>query len=136
MKAWLTAYLTTLAAFVAIDFVWLMNTSETLYRPVLKDALVDGFRPWPAILFYLVYAIGLVYFAVRPALAAPSWRAAAYNGALFGFFAYATYDLTNQSTLRNWSATLSLADLAWGTALSAAAATIGAVATRALLGGR
>ena len=55
-----------------------------------------------------------MYFAVRPGLAAESLRTAALNGALFGFFAYATYDLTNQATVRNWT-TLSLVDMAWGT---------------------
>ena len=74
-----------------------------------------------------------MYFAVRPGLAAESLRTAALNGALFGFFAYATYDLTNQATVRNWT-TLSLADMAWGTVLSAAAAAIGFAATRGLVG--
>jgi uncharacterized membrane protein len=107
---------------------------ERLYRPILKDVLAGGFRPAPAIAFYLAYAAGLVYFAVRPGLAAQSLRTAALDGALFGFFAYATYDLTNQATVRNWTTTLSLADMAWGTILSAAAAAIGFAATRALAG--
>ena len=75
-----------------------------------------------------------MYFAVRPGLAAESLRTDALNGALFGFFAYATYDLTNQATVRNWTTTLSLADMAWGTVLSAAAAAIGFAATRGLVG--
>ena len=70
--------------------------------------------------------------AVRPALDQSSLRLAAGNGALLGFFAYATYDLTNQATLRNWSTSLTLADLAWGTALSAAAATLGYLVARSL----
>ena len=107
---------------------------DRLYRPILKDVLADSFRPAPAIVFYLAYAVGLVYFAVRPGLAAESWRTAAFNGAVFGFFAYATYDLTNQATVRNWTTTLSVADMAWGTVLSAAAAAIGFAATRALAG--
>ena len=77
---------------------------------------------------------GLVYFAVRPGLAADSLRAAALNGALFGFFAYATYDLTSQATIRNWTTSLSVVDMAWGTILSAAAAAIGFAATRAIVG--
>ena len=70
MKVNLAGYLTTLAAFLGIDFIWLSFSSERLYRPILKDILVDGFRPAPAIVFYLLYAAGLVYFAVRPGLAA------------------------------------------------------------------
>jgi uncharacterized membrane protein len=134
MKVFLTAYFTTLAAFLGIDFVWLSAMGDRLYRPILKDFLADSFRPAPAIVFYLAYAVGLVYFAVRPGLAAESWRTAALNGAVFGFFAYATYDLTNQATVRNWTTTLSVADMAWGTILSAAAAAIGFAATRALAG--
>ncbi len=134
MKVSLTAYLTTLAALFGIDFVWLLLSSDKLYRPILKDILVDGFRPAPAIAFYLVYAAGLVYFAVRPGLASESWSRALLNGALFGFFAYATYDLTNQATLRNWTTTLAVADMAWGTILSAVAAAIGVAATKAIVG--
>jgi uncharacterized membrane protein len=134
MKALLTAYFTSLAAFLGVDFVWLSTMGERFYRPILKDVFVGAFRPAPAVAFYLAYAMGLVYFAVRPGLAAESWRTAALNGAFFGFFAYATYDLTNQATVRNWTTTLSVADMAWGTILSAAAATIGFAATRALAG--
>lgn len=134
MKVGLTAYLTTLAAVFGIDFVWLSLSHDKLYRPILKDMLVDGFRPAPAVIFYLVYAAGLAYFAVRPGLASESWGRGALNGALFGFFAYATYDLTNHATLRNWTATLTLADMAWGTVLSALAAAIGVAATKAIAG--
>jgi uncharacterized membrane protein len=134
MRGLLVAYFVTLAALLGVDFVWLLLSSERLYRPILKDILVDGFRPAPAIVFYLIYAAGLVYFAVRPGLAAESWRTTALNGALFGFFAYATYDLTSQATLRNWTTTLTVADIAWGTFLSAAAAAIGVAATRAIVG--
>lgn len=133
MKAPLTVYLTTLAALLVIDFIWLSLANERLYRPILKDILVDGFRPAPAIVFYLLYAAGLVYFAVRPGLASKSWPAAALNGALFGFFAYATYDLTNHATLRGWTTTLTVVDMAWGTILSAAAAAIGFAATKAIV---
>jgi uncharacterized membrane protein len=134
MKALLAAYLSTLVAFVGIDFAWLSIMGERLYRPILKDVLLDGFRLAPATVFYLAYVAGLVYFAVRPALSMQSWRTAAVNGALFGFFAYATYDLTNQTTVRNWTTALSAADMAWGTLLSSVAAAIGFAATQGLLG--
>ena len=89
MKVFLLAYFTTLAAFLGIDFVWLSTMGDRFYRPILKDVLADGIRPAPSIAFYLVYAAGLVYFAVRPGLAAEFLRTAALNGALVGFFAYA-----------------------------------------------
>ena len=87
--------------------------------------LAPTFRPVPAVLFYLVYIAGLTFFAVRPALASGSLGTALLYGAAFGFVAYATYDLTNQATLKNWSTVLTVADLAWGTVLSAGAAGIG-----------
>ena len=101
---------------------------------MLKDILLDGFRPAPAVIFYFLYAAGLVVFAVRPGLAAESPRLALLSGGLFGLCAYATYDLTNQATLRDWTTTLTLADLAWGTVLSAIAAVLGYAATKAFAG--
>jgi len=121
MKVHVTAYFIALVAFVAIDFVWLTTTANTLYRPVMGDMLAPQFRVVPAVLFYLVYVAGLTFFAVRPAIAANSLATALTYGAAFGFFAYATYDLTNQATLKNWSTALTIADLIWGSLLSAVA---------------
>jgi uncharacterized membrane protein len=132
LKSVVIAYCATLLAFAGIDFVWLTFAGDRLYRAILRDILIDGFRPAPAVAFYLVFAAGLVVFAVRPGLAACSLRLAAGNGALLGCLAYATYDLTNLATVRNWTTSLTLADLAWGTALSAFAAGFGYIVTRAL----
>jgi uncharacterized membrane protein len=134
MTSFAVAYCATLLAFVGIDFVWLSLAAKRLYRPVLNDILLDGFRLAPAAAFYLIYGVGLVAFAVRPGLSADSPRLALLNGALFGLCAYATYDLSNQATLRDWTISLTLADLAWGTILSATAAVIGYVATKAFFG--
>ncbi|TBW40705.1 DUF2177 family protein [Siculibacillus lacustris] len=131
MKTLLIAYVATLAAFLAIDFVWLSRMGEVLYRPILGDLLRPDFLPLPALIFYAIFVGGLVFFAVRPSLAVGDWTTAALNGAVLGFVAYATYDLTNQATLRHWSTTLTLIDLAWGTVLSGLAATAGHFATAA-----
>jgi len=125
MKLYLVAYLVTLIAFVAIDFVWLSTMANALYKPTMGDMLAPAFRPVPAVLFYLLYVAGLTFFAVRPALASGSLGTALLYGAAFGFVAYATYDLTNQATLKNWSTTLTIADLIWGSLLSAVTASIG-----------
>lgn len=122
MKTSIVAYLSTLIVFVAIDFIWLSIMAERLYRPMLGDLLAPNFQLAPAVAFYLVYALGLTFLAVRPGLAFGSLGTAVLYGAVLGFTAYATYDLTNQSTLRNWSTTLTIADLIWGTFLSAVAA--------------
>lgn len=72
--------------------------------------------------FYRVYGLGLMHFVVRPAGVSTAWRKTLVTGALFGFFAYATYDLTNLATLENWSVAVSLMDMAWGTVASLCAA--------------
>ncbi|RBP03523.1 putative membrane protein [Roseiarcus fermentans] len=132
MKTTVVAYLATLVSFVAVDFAWLSFAGDRLYRPALKEIMLDGFRPAPAVALYLVFAAGLVVLAVRPGLAAGSLRLAAGNAALIGLLGYATYDLTNWATLRNWTMTVALVDLAWGVALSAIAASVGFLAARAL----
>ncbi len=119
------AYVATGIAFLAIDSVWLMTMADRLYRPLLGDLLTDGFNLAPAALFYLIYIGGIVIFAVRPAFATGRWTTATLFGALFGFCAYATYDLTNQATIRDWPTIITIADLCWGTVLSAVSATAG-----------
>ncbi len=128
MKTLLVAHGATLAAFLALDAIWLSRMADTLYRPTMGDMLLDGFRVAPALIFYGVYVVGLVHFGVKPGLAGGAMATLA-NAALFGFVAYATYDLTNQATLKNWSTTLTLADLAWGTFVSAASASVGRLVT-------
>lgn len=122
MKTTITAYVATLAIFVAIDFVWLSTMAERLYRPAMGDMLAPEFRVAPAVAFYLLYAGGLTFLAVREGLRRASPATALIYGAVVGFTAYATYDLTNQATLKDWSIGLTLADLAWGSALSAVSA--------------
>jgi len=120
------AYLVALLVFFLADMVWLGTMVSRLYRPALGDILLSEVSMPPAILFYLLYPIGLVIFAIVPALRSGSIVTAFLFGALFGLFTYGTYDLTNHATLRNWSTTLTIADMAWGTFLggiSAACAT-------------
>lgn len=125
MKDYLIAYVVTAVAFLAIDSVWLSNMANVLYRPVMGDMLAPGFRLAPAVVFYVIFVLGLVFFAVKPGLLAGSCTVTLVHGALLGFVAYATYDLTNQATLKNWSWILTIADVVWGTVLSAASAYIG-----------
>jgi uncharacterized membrane protein len=117
-------YVVTLVVFAVIDSVWLGTMAVKIYRPLLGDILLPGFRAAPAIAFYLVYAVGLFIFAVLPAMRSGEWTTALVWGALFGFFAYATYDLTNYATLRNWGLTITLVDIAWGTFVSGLGATL------------
>jgi uncharacterized membrane protein len=126
------AYAACLAATVALDLLWLGKMGAILYRPALGELLADNFRPAPAIAFYLLYAFGVVFFVVAPALESKSWAEAAFKGALFGLVGYGVYDLTNQATLKNWPVAVTLADMAWGAFLTACAATAGFFAGRAV----
>ncbi|WP_162759602.1 DUF2177 family protein [Rhizobium dioscoreae] len=134
MKTYVVAYVVTLVVFVVIDFIWLNSMTDRLYRPVMADMLTADFRLAPAIAFYLIYAFGLTVLAVRPGLIGESIQTAIVCGAMLGLTAYATYDLTNQATLRNWSTVLTLADLCWGTIVSGIAAGCGQAVTARLLG--
>ncbi len=123
---WLAAYGAALVTMLGLDTVWLTQMGPRLYRPVLGDLLAAEPRLVPAVLFYLLYVAGVLALCVVPGRTG----ATAAKGALFGLVAYATYDLTNQATLRNWTTALTLADLAWGTALTCVAATVGSLVTR------
>jgi uncharacterized membrane protein len=128
MPRQIAAFVVTALTFVAMDAVWITQTGARLYRPTLGPILLDGMRPVPAVLFYVVYLTGMYVFAVRRGIEAGKLVRAAASGALFGFVAYATYDLTNQATLKVWSAEVTLFDLAWGTFATAVAASAGAAA--------
>lgn len=120
----LAGYGLALAVFVTADMVWLGTMAPRFYRPTLGDIAIPGVNLPPALLFYAMYPIGLLIFAIHPALKTGSISTATIYGALFGFFTYATYDLSNQATLRNWTLQLTFVDVAWGTILGAISASI------------
>lgn len=120
---WIVAFVAAAIAFGVLDALWLGWAGDNFYRPRLGDMLADSFRMAPALVFYVAYIAGIVWFAVRPGLAG-GVGTAALNGALLGALCYATYDLTNQATLRQWSTTVTLADICWGTFATAVAASV------------
>ena len=125
---WIVAAITAALVFGALDAVWLSWAGPNFYSTRLGDILADSFRMMPALVFYAAYIAAIVWFAVRPGLSL-GIGAAALNGALLGAICYATYDLTNQATMRTWSTTVTVADIAWGafaTAVAAAAASFAA----------
>jgi len=113
-------YLSTLAAFFVIDLIWLGLVARGLYRKFLGFLLSPTPNWTAAILFYLLWVAGLLVFAVVPGLQAGSVKKALLLGALFGFLTYATYDLTNQATVKDWPLTITVVDLLWGTFLATA----------------
>ena len=129
MKSFLVAYGATVVAFLVIDGIWLGLIARNFYASQLGDLMRDNIVILPAAVFYLFYAAGLVFLAVRPGSEVTLASVAGY-GALVGALAYGTYDMTNWSTVKNWPPLMSMVDLVWGTVLSATAAVIGAVAAR------
>ena len=123
------AYLATGIAFALIDSVWLTAMSQRLYRVEIGELLADKFRLAPAAAFYLLYILGMMIFAVGPAMQNGNWKTALCYGAAFGFFAYMTYDLTNYATLKVWSLKVTILDMIWGTVLTGLAAAAGAAVT-------
>lgn len=128
----ITAYISTGLVFVVIDAIWLSNMGGW-YRRMMGDQLLPEFRLIPAMVFYFLFIAGLIIFAVAPALNSGKLTTALLYGALFGFFTYVTYDLTNQSTLTHWPVQLAVVDIIWGTVLSAASATFGTLLARNIL---
>lgn len=112
-------YLIAAPIFFAIDIVWLSVFAKNFYRTQLGSLLTDKINWTAAIIFYLLFIAGLIIFAIAPAVRENSLQKAILLGGLFGFFAYATYDLTNLATTKNWPFTLSIVDMIWGTVLSA-----------------
>ena len=110
-----------------LDFIWLGFIAKKLYYDEMGSILLEKPNMLPALLFYVVYVVGVVVFVISPALEKGSWQYALGYGALFGLIAYATYDLTNLATLKGFSAKIVVIDLIWGMALTAVVA-IGAYA--------
>jgi uncharacterized membrane protein len=125
MRVQIIAYFATACVFLGLDAIWLSTMASRLYKPTIGDLMLDKFEVTPAILFYLLYLVGVVIFAISPAIASGKWSSALLYGALFGFFAYATYDLTNQATLKNWTTLLTVSDIVWGTFATGVSATLG-----------
>lgn len=124
--AWIAALIT----LGVMDGVWLGLLAKGLYKREIGAVMADAVRILPAATFYAFYPVGIVFFGVQPAA---SLAEALLRSAAIGLLAYGTYDLSNLATLRGWSASLSLIDMAWGTFASAVAgaAAYGAVISRA-----
>ena len=115
-------YVATAILFGLLDALWLRTMVPAVYRPEIGTLLMDGWRPAPALIFYALYMLGIQIFAVAPAIETGRWQVAAQWGALFGFFCYMTYDLTNHATMKIWSTKVTLLDIAWGSVATGVAA--------------
>jgi uncharacterized membrane protein len=114
MSQIIIAWIAVAFVFVAADALWLSQAGPRLYRPLIGEIMSDKLDVAAVVAFYVIYISGIVFFAVSPALDQESLGMAVVNGAVLGFIAYATYDLSNQATLKSWDWRLTLTDMAWG----------------------
>ena len=121
-------YFATLIAFFAIDIVWLALVARTFYRTYLGFLMAPSPNWLAAILFYLLFVVGILVFAVLPGLETNSLKTTLLRAALFGLIAYATYDLTNLATVKDWPLIVTVVDMIWGTVLSVAVSFAGYMA--------
>jgi uncharacterized membrane protein len=132
-KQMLVLYLITLAVFFLIDMIWLGVVAKGFYRRHLGPLMSPKVNWAAAILFYLLFIVGLVVFVIRPALAAGKPLQALFLGSLLGLVSYATYDLTNLATLKGWPLVVTVVDLIWGAVLGGSVTFIAALIGRRFL---
>ena len=126
-------YALTVPVFFAIDMLWLGVIAKGFYRRKLGFILSPEINWAAAITFYLIFIVGILIFAVRPAVNNNSWIQAVVLGALFGFFTYATYDLSNLATIKNWPLVVVVADIVWGMCLCTLTALLSYLISRWLI---
>ena len=119
------SYVLTFAVFFIIDIAWLGFVAKDIYKKYLGNLLSDNVNWAAAIVFYLLFVVGIFIFAIMPSVDKNSLQSAIILGALFGFFTYATYDLTNLATLKDWSITIVFIDIIWGAVLTSIVSTAG-----------
>ncbi len=114
----------TIGVFFLVDIFWLAFVAKKLYQKHLGFIMTDEVNKTAAVVFYMIFILGMIVFVINPALAKDSLKTALLLGMFFGFVTYATYDLTNLATLKDWPITITLIDICWGTFLSGAVSTI------------
>ena len=124
IKFYLKLYACTVPVFFVIDILWLGVIAKGFYRKKLGFILSADVNSAAAAVFYFIYIAGIIFFAVRPAVLNASWGQAAALGALFGFFTYATYDLTNMATIKDWPFVIVVVDILWGVILCSVVASL------------
>jgi len=123
-------YLVAVFIFFVVDMIWLGIIAKNLYRNNLKGLLRDKPNWTAAVVFYLLFIVGIIVFAVAPAIRNDSLLTAVLYGGLFGFFTYATYDLTNYATLKDWPFNIVVIDIVWGMVLTGTVSTLSYLASK------
>jgi uncharacterized membrane protein len=124
------AYISLLVVMGVLDGAWLSFSVSRLYKPGIGHLMADQPVAWAAVAFYLIYAAGVTYLITLPALASGGLPAAAMRGAVLGFIAYGTYDLTSLAIMRGWPVNVTVADMIWGALLTGVSASVSLLVTQ------
>lgn len=130
---YIVLFLTTTVIFFAIDMLWLGVIARSFYREKLSFIFTGQVNWTAAVIFYLIYIAGILYFAILPGIHSDNWKLVLLNGAVLGFLCYATYDLTNMATIKQWPLIVVLVDITWGTILTASVSILSYLAATKLL---
>ncbi len=122
MMKYIAAYFATAVIMIALDLLWLGVIAKPIYQQGIGHLMAEKPIIWAALLFYVIFTMGLMLFAIAPNGMTEAWGKTVVTAALFGFFAYATYDLSNLATLKNWPVGMSMLDMVWGSVISAVSA--------------
>lgn len=125
MKALILSTVFASLIFLIIDLIWLSFSVKSFYRPNLGPLLTDSPVMWAAVLFYVIYVIGISIIIIQPGLNSLSSFSIFWRGALFGLVAYGTYNLTNMATVKNWSSNVVFVDMFWGSLLTGTSCYLG-----------
>ena len=121
---WLAYFGVTFVVFMGIDLIWLGFVAKNIYAKYLGYLMAPKVNWLAALVFYVIFIIGILYFVIAPSLVDRDFTQLVIRAMLFGFMTYATYDLTNLATVRNWPITITIIDLIWGTTLSTSVSVI------------
>ena len=121
---WLAYFTVTFVVFMGIDLVWLGFVAKNIYSKYLGYLMAPKVNWLAALVFYVIFIIGILYFVIAPSLVDRDFTQLVIRAMLFGFITYATYDLTNLATVRDWPITITIIDLIWGTSLSTSVSVI------------
>ena len=124
MMKWLIAFVIAGSTFGVLDAIWLTWAGPNLYKPVIGEIMSESFRLLPAILFYLIYLMGMLWFAIKPALRSRRLKDAIVNGAILGAICYSTFDLTSQAVFKVWASHITIIDIIWGTIVTSVSAVV------------
>ena len=121
---WLAYFAVTFVVFMGIDLIWLGFVAKNIYSKYLGYLMTPNVNWLAALIFYVIFIIGILYFVIAPSLVDRDFTQLVIRAMLFGFITYATYDLTNLATVRDWPITITIIDLIWGTTLSTSVSVI------------